>query len=259
MPLVAGLLSLPLDDRYPLLNLSPQRQRQRTIETLLTWLLAAAVREPTLFVVEDLHWVDPSTLELLTMLVEREQAAPLLTLLTFRPEFEPPWASHENLVLIELSSLDSAETVTLATVAGGKALPLEILSEVAARTDGIPLFVEELTKMVLESGLLQEEDAGYAGRTAPAARHPGHGAGLVECAPGQAAHRQAGSRSSARRWGGSFGTTCSARSRRSDDLSLRRELDRLIAGLVYEGEPAPPPPTCSSTSSWCRMPPTSRC
>ena len=89
-----------------LLNLSPQRQRQRTIETLLTWLLAAAVREPTLFVVEDLHWVDPSTLELLTMLVEREQAARLLTLLTFRPEFEPPWASHENLVLIELSSLD---------------------------------------------------------------------------------------------------------------------------------------------------------
>ena len=163
VPLLAALLSLPLpEDRYPPLTLTPQRQKQKTLEALLTWLLALTEQQPVLFVVEDLHWIDPSTLEFLTLLVEQGPTARLLTLLTCRPEFQPPWGLRTHLTPIALQRLPQPQVETMiARVTGGKALPPAVLQHVVTKTDGVPLFVEELTKTVLESGLLQETEEHY--------------------------------------------------------------------------------------------------
>jgi predicted ATPase/class 3 adenylate cyclase len=162
-PLLATLLSLPLpEDRYPPLTLTPQRQKQKTLEALLTWLLALTERQPVLFIVEDLHWIDPSTLEFLTLLVEQGPTARLLTLLTCRPEFQPPWGLRTHLTPIALQRLPESQVeVMIARVTGGKALPPEVVAHIVAKTDGVPLFVEELTKTVLESGLLRESQRHY--------------------------------------------------------------------------------------------------
>ena len=105
VPLLAALLAVPLPASYPPLTLSPQRQKQKTLEALLTWLLALTERQPVLFVVEDLHWIDPSTLEFLTLLVDQGPTARLLTLLTCRPEFQPPWGLRTHLTPIALQRL----------------------------------------------------------------------------------------------------------------------------------------------------------
>jgi predicted ATPase len=163
VPLLAALLSLPLpEERYRPLTLTPQRQKQKTLEALLTWLLALTEQQPVLFVVEDLHWVDPSTLEFLTLLVEQGPTARLLTLLTCRPEFQAPWGLHTHLTPIVLQRLPESQVeVMIVRVTGGKALPLEVVVHIVAKTDGVPLFVEELTKTVLESGLLRETQGHY--------------------------------------------------------------------------------------------------
>ena len=151
VPLFAALLSLPLpEDRYPPLTLTPQRQKQKTLEALLTWLLALTEQQPVLFVVEDLHWIDPSTLEFLTLLVEQGPTARLLTLLTCRPEFQLPWGLRTHLTPIALQRLPQPQVeAMIARVTGGKALPPEVVAQIVAKTDGVPLFVEELTKTVL--------------------------------------------------------------------------------------------------------------
>ena len=160
VPLVAALLSLPLpEERYPPLTLTPQRQKQKTLEALLTWLLALTEQQPVLFVVEDPHWIDPSTLEFLTLLVEQGPMARLLILLTCRPEFQPLWGLRTHLTPIVLQRLPQPEVeVMIARVTGGKAQPPEIVTQIVARTDGVPLFVEELIKTVVESGLLRETE-----------------------------------------------------------------------------------------------------
>jgi predicted ATPase len=163
VPLFAALLSVPLSASYPPLTLTPQRQKQKTLEALLAWLLALAEQQPVLFVVEDLHWIDPSTLEFLTLLVEQGPTARLLALLTCRPEFQPPWGLRTHLTPIALQRLPPPEVEALiAQVTGGKALPPAVLQHVVTKTDGVPLFVEELTKTVLESGLLRETEKSYA-------------------------------------------------------------------------------------------------
>jgi class 3 adenylate cyclase len=163
VPLFASLLSIPLpDDRYPPLALTPQRQKQKTQEAVLAVLLALATRQPVLFIVEDLHWVDPSTLELLSFIIDQVPTARILTLFVFRPEFRPPWAPRSHLTQLTLSRLPRHQTeVMVERVAGGKALPGEVVQQVVAKTDGVPLFVEELTKTMLESGLLREGEDGY--------------------------------------------------------------------------------------------------
>jgi class 3 adenylate cyclase/predicted ATPase len=163
VPLLAALLSLPLpEDRYPPLTLTPQRQKQKTLEALLTWLLALTEQQPVLFIVEDLHWLDPSTLEFLTLLVDQGPTARLLTLLTCRPEFQPPWGLRTHLTPIALQRLPQPQVeAMIAQATGGKALPSAVLQHVVTKTDGVPLFVEELTKTVLESGLLQEMEERY--------------------------------------------------------------------------------------------------
>jgi len=163
VPLLAALLSIPLpEDRYPPLTLTPQRQKQKTMEALLTWLLALTEQQPVLFVVEDLHWIDPSTLEFLTLLVEQGPTARLLTLLTCRPEFQPPWGLRTHLTPMALQRLPQPQVeAMIARVTGGKTLPPVVLQQVVTKTDGVPLFVEELTKTVLESGLLRETQEHY--------------------------------------------------------------------------------------------------
>jgi predicted ATPase len=162
VPLLASLLSVPLSGRYPPLTLTPQRQRQRTLEAVLAVLLALTAQQPLVFIVEDLHWVDPSTLELLTLLIDQGPTARILILLTYRPEFRPPWGFRAHLTVLTLSRLPRTQTAVMVDrVVGGKPLPPEVVQQVVAKTDGVPLFVEELTKMVLEAGLLQEREDHY--------------------------------------------------------------------------------------------------
>jgi class 3 adenylate cyclase/predicted ATPase len=162
VPLLAALLSLPLTGDYAPLTLSPERQKRRTLHALLTMLLRIAAQQPVLFVMEDLHWVDPSTLELLTLLVDQGPTARILALFTFRSDFSPPWTGRSHLTQVILTRLPRRQAAELTgRVARGKALPPEVVEQVVAKTDGVPLFVEELTKMVLESELLQERDERY--------------------------------------------------------------------------------------------------
>jgi predicted ATPase len=132
------------------------------LQAILTILLRRAAQQPLLFVVEDLHWVDPSTLELLSLLVDQGPTARILTLLTFRPDFSPPWIGRSHLTQVMLHRLTHRQAVEMTDrVAHRKALPMEVAEQVVSKTDGVPLFVEELTKMVLESGLLQEREGRY--------------------------------------------------------------------------------------------------
>jgi predicted ATPase len=162
VPLLAALLSLPLSADYAPLTLSPEQQKQRTLHVLLTILLRIAAQQPVLFVMEDLHWVDPTTLELLTLLVDQGPTARILALFTCRPDFSPAWTGRSHLTQVTLPRLPRHQAAEMTgRVAHGKVLPPEVVEHVVAKTDGVPLFVEELTKMVLESGLLQEREERY--------------------------------------------------------------------------------------------------
>jgi class 3 adenylate cyclase len=153
VPLLASLLSVLLRDN----NLSPEEQKQQTIEALVMLLLTLAARQPVLIIVEDLHWVDPSTLELLSLLIDQVPAARVGVLLTCRPEFRPPWGLHEHLTLLTLGRLSSAQVEQIVEyLAQGKTLPATVREQIVTKTDGVPLFVEELTTMVLESAWFTE-------------------------------------------------------------------------------------------------------
>jgi predicted ATPase len=151
--------------RYAALTLSPQQVKQQTQDTLIAWLLAEAERQPVLAVWEDLHWADPSTLELLGLLIEQAPTAAMLYLLTFRPEFTPSWPARSYMTPIALNRLERPQVEALIThVAGGKTLPAEVVQHIVSKTDGVPLYVEELTKMFLESSLLHAEAESYTPR-----------------------------------------------------------------------------------------------
>src|SRR5262245_25040929 len=163
VPLLAALLSLPLTADYAPLTLPPEQQKQKTLQALLTILRRIAVQQPVLFAIEDLHWVDPTTLEFLSLLVDQGPTARILALFTFRRDFSAPWAGRSHLTQVTLPRLPRRQAAEMTgRVAHGKTLPAEVVEQVVARTDGVPLFVEELTKMVLESGLLQELEQRYA-------------------------------------------------------------------------------------------------
>jgi predicted ATPase len=159
---LADLLSLPGSERHPLPNLSPQRKKEKTLEALLRQLEDLARQQPVLMVFEDAHWIDPTSRELLDLAVERVRSLPALLIVTFRPEFQPPWTGQPQVTMVALNRLDRRDRTALVTqVAGGKALPDDVVDQIVDRTDGVPLFVEELTKSVLESGLLREERDRY--------------------------------------------------------------------------------------------------
>src|SRR5262249_55697864 len=161
VPLFVALLSLPAEG-YPALALTPERQKQKTLEALLALLVARVAREPLLLIVEDLHWVDPSTLEFLSLLVEQGPTARMLTLCTFRPQFPLPWPPRSYIAQLTLTRLSRPQVGRMVTVvAGRKALPAEVVQQLITRSDGVPLFVEEMTKLVLASGLLREHEDHY--------------------------------------------------------------------------------------------------
>jgi len=152
--LIADLLSLPASERHPLPNLSPQRKKERTLEALIRQVKGLAHQQPVLMVFEDAHWIDPTSRELLDLTVEHVRSLPMLLIVTFRPEFQPPWSGQPQVSMLTLNRLDRRDrTALVAQIAGRTALPDEIVGQIADRTDGVPLFVEELTKSVLESGV----------------------------------------------------------------------------------------------------------
>jgi class 3 adenylate cyclase/predicted ATPase len=163
VPLFAGLLSIPLPERrYPVLPLTPQQRKQQTLDALTAWLMEEAERQPVLVAWEDLHWADPTTLEMLDLVLKQTPTVPMLSVLTFRPEFSPPWSPRSHLTPITLNRLERLQVEALIThLAGGKALPAEVVQHIVTKTDGVPLFVEEMTKMLLESGILLTESDYY--------------------------------------------------------------------------------------------------
>jgi class 3 adenylate cyclase len=153
-PLFASLLSIPTRERYPPLALSAAQQRRLTLAALLDQLEALARQKPVLMLFEDAHWADATSLEVLDLTVERVRALPVLAIFTFRPEYEAPWTGLSHVTNIALDRLPPAEVETLAQHVAGRPLPPEVTAQIVAKTDGVPLFVEELTKTVLEAGLL---------------------------------------------------------------------------------------------------------
>lgn len=163
VPLFAALVSLQLPaGRYPPLNLTPQEQKQRTLDALVAWTLEEAERRPIFDLWDDVHWADPTTLELLGLLLDQTATASLFIVLTFRPEFIPPWPTRSHMTPITLSGLEPPDIEAMITrLASGKALPAEVVRHIVEKTDGVPLYVEELTKAILGSGLLREETDRY--------------------------------------------------------------------------------------------------
>ena len=162
VPLLAALLGVPTGERYPALALTPEVQKRRTLQALVDQLAALAAQQPVLALYEDVHWIDPSTLELLGLVIERVRQLPVLALITFRPEFQPPWTGQAHVTTLTMSRLGRRQGADLvARVTGDKPLPAAIVEQIVARTDGVPLFVEELTKTVLESGLLTDAGDRY--------------------------------------------------------------------------------------------------
>lgn len=157
-PVLAAFLSLPVSERYPPLALSPDDRKRKTLEAMVATIEAMASQSPVLMVVEDAQWIDPSTLELVSLLIEQLRSARFFMLVTFRPEFASPWTGYAHVTALALNRLSQKECATMvAKVTGGKSLPQEVLEQIVAKTDGVPLFVEELTKNLLESGLLEEQ------------------------------------------------------------------------------------------------------
>ena len=166
--LLADMLSLPNDGRYPTLELDPQQRRQKTLEALTAQLEALAQAKPVLMIFEDVHWIDPTSLEAVGRTVDRLRTRGVLLIVTYRPEFEPPWIGRPYVTALTLNRLGEREiTAMIDRVTGNKALPEGIRQDIIERTDGVPLFVEEMTKAVLEA-----ESEGEAQRTTAAVPSP---------------------------------------------------------------------------------------
>ena len=161
-PLLASLLSVPTEGRYPTLEMAPSEQKERTIAALIDVFIGLTKDAPALALLEDAHWIDPTSFDLFGRLIESLQGLRALLVVTHRPEFATPWASHAHVTSLSLNRFGRRHSLALIDrVTGGKSLPSEVLEQIVAKTDGVPLFVEELTKTVLESGLLREESGSY--------------------------------------------------------------------------------------------------
>jgi len=237
LPLFAPLFSLSLpEDRSPLLHLSPQRQRQKTLETIVAILLELAEHQPLCFIIEDLHWSDPSTLELLNLVIDQTPTASLLVLLTCRPHFQPAWHHRSYLTEITVNRLAHAQVEQIVhRMTDGKPFPQEVLAQIVEKTDGVPLFVEEITKAILESGQLTARDGHYAlvgslsTLTIPATLHDSLMARLDHLVTAKAVAQYAAV------IGRGFAYDLFQAVSQLDEATLQRELRRLVeAELVYQ-------------------------
>jgi class 3 adenylate cyclase/predicted ATPase len=162
MPLFAALLSLPVEGRYPPLTISPEQQKQRTLEAIVEQFVRLSRQQPVVFVVEDVHWIDPTTLELLSLCVDRLQHMQALMIVTSRPGFSHRWGGHAHVTSLTLNRLGHRHcSAIIEQVTEGRTIAAPVLEHILAKTDGVPLFVEELTKTIIESGLLRMADEGY--------------------------------------------------------------------------------------------------
>jgi class 3 adenylate cyclase len=159
---LAAMLSLPHEERYGPLTMAPRLVKEETIRVLVDIVKAAAQAGPCLLLYEDVHWADPTSLEALSVLIDRLNTIPALVVLTHRPEFEPPWQKYACVTTVDLARLSSTQSRQLVSnLAGGKTLPVELVDQIVTKTDGVPLFIEELTKTILESGDLIERGDRY--------------------------------------------------------------------------------------------------
>ena len=164
--LFAEMLSLPNDGRYPALNMDPQQRRQKTLEALTTQVEALSRQNPVLMIFEDAHWTDPTSLETFGRVVDRVRSLPVLLIVTFRPEFEPPWIGRPYVTALTINRLAQRDIEAMIDrVVGNKSIPASVRHDIIERTDGIPLFVEEMTKSVLEAG--SEEEVQRTAATVP--------------------------------------------------------------------------------------------
>jgi class 3 adenylate cyclase len=172
LPLLASLLGIPLDGRYKAPQLAADLAKRRTLDVLAAQLVALSRIKPVLWLVEDVHWIDPTTRELVSQCLHRIRDARVFALVTFRPEFVPPWTHLPHVTALTLNRLARRQCAQMISgLCGERALPPEVLEQIIVKTDGIPLFIEELTKTVLESDLLQERDGAFvlSGELAPMA------------------------------------------------------------------------------------------
>jgi class 3 adenylate cyclase/predicted ATPase len=238
--LFAGMLSLATDGRYPALEVTPEERRQRTLEALSTQLAGLARRQPVLMIFEDAHWVDPTSLEVLSRNVDRIKALPGLLIVTSRPEFIAPWVGQPHVTSLTLNRLGEREAaIIIARLVGNKALPADVLAEIVERTDGIPLFVEEMTKAVLEAesdGAARRTVAGVPSSTL--AVPPSLHASLMARLDRLGAAKEVAQIGSA--IGREFFHPLLASVARSSEAELGRSLDRLIQAGLLSRQGVPP-------------------
>ena len=234
------MLSLPNDGRYPTLELAPQQRRQKTLEALNAQLEALSRTSPVLMIFEDVHWIDPTSLEVLARAVDRIRTLAVLLIVTYRPEFEPRWIGLPHVTAVTVNRLGQREIAAMIDrVAGNKALPATIRHDIIERTDGIPLFVEEMTKAVLEVESAEAAERTVASVPSPAAAVPStlHGslmARLDRLGPAKEV-AQIGAAI-----GREFSDELIAAIARRPETELTDALDRLIeAGLLF-GHGVPP-------------------
>ena len=232
--LFAEMLSLPNDGRYPALELTSPERRQKTLETLVLQVTTLARQNPLLMIFEDAHWADPTSLELFSRIVDKIPTLRVLLIVTFRPEFDPPWIGRPHVTALTLNRLAERETSAIIShLVGNKSLPPSIRQDIIERTDGIPLFVEEMTKAVLEAGSEDEARHTAAGMPSPAlavpaSLHASLMARLDRVGPAKDV-AQIGAAI-----GREFSHALLAAVGRQPDAELQTALDRLIAaGLVF--------------------------
>ena len=232
--LIGELLALPHPDNGATAHLTPQRKKEKTLEALVRQVEALARDRPVLMVFEDAHWIDPTSRELLDLTIARLRTLRVLLVITFRPEFEPPWTGQAHVGLLALNRLDARDGTALAERVAGKALPPAVVAQITARADGIPLFVEELTRALIETGALRDQGSRYELDqplpllTIPPSLHASLLARLDRLAPAREV-AQIGAAI-----GREFSYELLAAVARREDDELRRALDLLVeAGLVF--------------------------
>ena len=238
--LFTEMLSLRNDGRYPPLELTPQQRRQRTLEALTAQLAGLASRHPLLMIFEDAHWIDPTSLEALSRAVDRIKTLPALLIVTFRPEFNAPWVGQSHVTSLTLNRLGEHEvTAIIARLVGNKELPTDVMAEIVERTDGIPLFVEEMTKAVLEA-----ESESEARRTAAAVPSPALAVPASLHASLMARLDRLGPAKDVAQIGAAIGREFShgllAAMVRKPEAELNSALDRLMAAGLLFRQGAPP-------------------
>ena len=159
---IASILSIPCEERYGAVTMTPQKFQDETLRALVDTVEAAARKQPSLMLFEDAHWADPSSLDALDLLVDRVGRIPLLMVLTHRPEFQSRWSHYSHVTALTLTKLTRAQSNALVQrLTGGKAMPANLLEQILSKTNGVPLFVEELTRSILESAGLQDAGDRY--------------------------------------------------------------------------------------------------